>query len=231
MQVQFLGTGGAFDYEYGNSAVWIRFRGYNVLLDCGYSVYDRLRKDNLADGVDYILITHCHDDHVGSLSSLILHQTFLSSPARRATILVPDETFHQHLYQFIQFSLLSPDKYINFQPLSALPGISAINTSGRHVEGMPSYGYILEDEDEIMVYSGDIGDPNFIFDQIRHLNHKPMRVFHEMSIEESDGIHTNYQALARHLADFTIYAYHLDPRTIPADNEVPLVINFPDFLR
>src|SRR4030095_1587723 len=67
MLLQFLGTGGAFNPEYGNSAALIRCNGKSILIDCGFTVFAKLKEFNLFNQIDYILITHLHNDHTGSL--------------------------------------------------------------------------------------------------------------------------------------------------------------------
>ena len=74
MELKFLGTGGAFDWECGNSSALVSFKGETILIDCGCVVYQQLCRLNLIDKIDAILITHFHDDHVGSLSSILAHR-------------------------------------------------------------------------------------------------------------------------------------------------------------
>ncbi|MEL6671519.1 MAG: MBL fold metallo-hydrolase [Bacteroidota bacterium] len=230
MIFKFLGTGGAFDYEYGNSAVWVSLRGKNILVDCGNSVYRTLRENKLAGNIDYILVTHFHDDHVGSLNSIILHHKYFRDPPRRATVLVPNETFRDQLAWFISFALPHPERYVDFKPLSEVEGITAIDTFGMHVKNMPSFGYIFEDEEEIIAYSGDLGNPNILFEKLPQNPQKPVRVFHEMSFFRADGVHSYYQDIMPRLKDYEIYGYHHDPRKAPEDNAVPLVAHYPEWL-
>ena len=229
MQIKFLGTGGAFDFEYGNSAAFLHFRGKRILLDCGNSVYRKLRKTGLADNIDYILITHLHDDHVGSLNTTVLHHKYLLSLPRKARILVPSQKFAEELKAFMDHGLRGPEDYAEFLPLETMPGITAIDTFGRHIPDMQTYGFIFEDEQEIVAYSGDLGDPNIIFDHLPQQDERPVRVFHEMSFVRHD-VHTYYRDLIPRLQDYQIYGYHLDPRQAPRDNTVPLLAEYPDLL-
>lgn len=231
MEIKFLGTGGAFDYEYGNSSAWIVLEGVRILIDCGNTTYAALRRAGIADDIDHILITHFHDDHVGSLCTTILHHKFLRQPACKAHILVPTWEFRDQLYEFIRFSLINPEEYVSFSLIEEVPGLKAINTFDLHVSGMQSYGYLFEDEKEVIAYSGDLGDPNIVFDHLsRASDSKPKRVFHEMSFVRSDGIHTYYQDLFPRLARYPLWGYHVDPRQNPADNRVPLVADSPELL-
>jgi len=232
MEISFIGSGGAFDYEYGNSAAWVRFQGKNILIDCGNTVYSALRKTGLANHIDYILITHFHDDHVGSLNTTILHHQYFRQPARKAKILVPSQAFQDQLYEFIRYGLIHPEKYVDFLPFETLPGLKGIDTKDLHVKGMQSYGFIFEEKEEVIAYSGDLGDPNIIFDHARpYLGEKNLRVFHEMTFEAVDrGVHCHYLDLIPHMADFRIFGYHIDPRHNPTDNPIPLVANHPELL-
>lgn len=232
MQIKFLGTGGAFDYEYGNSAAWIEMHGVNILLDCGYAIYPKLRDTGLIDQIDYILITHCHDDHIGSLSSVLLHQLFFNDTPRTVKVLVPNESFGVHLDRYLRFAIPRVEKYVHFAPLSEVKGIKAIDTFGLHVRGMPSFAYLFEDEQDIILYSGDLGEAGIVFQHARpYLSDKrSMRIFHDVTFEASDGVHTHYKALEPFLAEFEIYGYHVDPRQNPADNPIPLVANQPELM-
>ncbi|MDX2286127.1 MAG: MBL fold metallo-hydrolase [Bacteroidia bacterium] len=230
MQIKFLGTGGAFDYQYENAAIWITFRGFNILLDCGNSTYPRLRELALDDRIDYILVTHLHDDHAGSLSTTILHQYHMLKPARKARILTPNESFAQVLRDFLSFSITALDTYVDFFPLETLPGLRAVDTTGLHIKGMPSYGYIFEDQDEIVAVSGDLGNPDIIFSHLDPAASKPVRVFHDIAFELSDGVHVYYKDLQHRLEQFRIFGYHVDPTQNPADNAIPLVADLPELL-
>ena len=231
MKIKFLGTGGAFDYKYGNSSMWIEFRGKKILVDCGNSVYRKLRETELANHVDYILITHLHDDHVGSLNSTILHHKYFLDPPRKARIIIPSPEFQDQLAWFISFGMPHPERYIEFIPISQMEGIEAIDTFGLHIKNMHTYGYFFEDEEEIVAYSGDLGDPNVIFDYIdAKESEKKIRVFHEMSFFQTDGVHAYYKDLNSRVNKYDLYAYHLDHTKEPPDNLVPLVANFPELL-
>lgn len=231
MEIKFLGTGGAFDYEYGNSAAWITLQGQRFLLDCGNTVYSALRRAGLSNSIDHLLITHLHDDHAGSLASIILHHSYFLQPARKASLIVPSKAFQEELYEFLCHALVHPEQYVEFVPVDQIPGLTAVDTYGLHVPGMQSYGFIFEDEQEVLAYSGDLGDPNIIFQRVTsHLTQKSVRVFHELSFDQTDGIHTYYRDLFPWLSKFDIYGYHIDPSQNPADNLIPLAAHHHELL-
>lgn len=231
IRIQFVGTGGAFDVAQGNSAAWIEFKGKNILLDCGYSVYPRLREKGIVSRVDYLLLTHLHDDHAGSLSTLIFHNTHVEN--KRSAILYPTADFGDHLYQYLTFSQQKPENHSDFLPLWQFPGrgISFIETTNMHVPGMQTFAYIFEDEEEILIYSGDMGNPTLI---AKYLNENPstkkIRIFHEMTFYPNISAHCYYKDLEALTEKYEVYGYHLNEATEPTDNKVPLVAHFPCLL-
>ena len=225
MDVKFLGTGGAFDYKYGNSALWINLNGSRILVDCGHTVYPILRDNGMLEELDYILVTHLHDDHVGSLCTTILHHTFASPEPRKARIIVPNSSFEATLKAFLTLGLNDPEAYVEFIPIDEVPGLEAIDTFGLHVPDAPSFGYIFEDDHEIVAFSGDLADADVVFYHLAYYKGKgkPIRVFHEMTFEKTTTVHVYYQDLIPYMKDYDIFAYHLDPSQVPADNIIPLV--------
>lgn len=230
MIVKFLGTGGAFDSDIGNSSVWIHINGKKLLLDCGHTVYPTLRKHDLIDDLDYILISHLHDDHVGSLCTTILHHTFFMHKPKKSRIIYPDESFKYSLNRFLSYGLGKVNEFVDFVHISEVPEIRAINTFGLHVKNMQSYGFLFEDEDQITAISGDLGDPEIIFSCLPKNSKKKIRVFHEMAFEKTDGVHAHYKDLHSHLSNFEIYGYHVNPNQNPIDNKIPLVAHNSDYL-
>ncbi len=41
MKIKFIGTGGAFEPRYGNSAALLEFQHKTILIDAGFTVYGR----------------------------------------------------------------------------------------------------------------------------------------------------------------------------------------------
>jgi hypothetical protein len=165
VDLKWLGTGGAFDYEEKNSSLLMRTNtGKTILIDCGSTVYEQLRKGELVENIDYLFLTHCHDDHIGSISALIYHRYFLYQ--KKTTVICSQEVGNilaSYLLgvcghasdQFVITSTLSPDN----------SGFDSfiIDTTGYHKKDMPTSGFIFEfnnqEEKFLVVYSGDINVP------------------------------------------------------------------------
>ena len=73
MKLHFFGCGSAFNPAMGNTSAWFEMDGCLFLVDCGETVYELLmkRSDLREYRQIYVLLTHLHADHVGSLGSLI----------------------------------------------------------------------------------------------------------------------------------------------------------------
>lgn len=230
MQIKFIGTGGAFDYKYGNSAAWIAYKDTSILIDCGYTVYPKLREKDLISKIDYILITHLHDDHAGSLATLILHHKHIELSEDKLVIIYPTEEFKKDIKAFLSYSLVKPEEYIHFQHINDMEGIGFVDTTDLHTTGMKSFAYHFHSPEELLLYSGDIGRPGILFDFLEKQSHPNIRVFHEMSFQKIDGIHTFYKDLVPHLDTYNILGYHFDPSKNPKDNPIPIVYDYPELL-
>lgn len=231
MKIRFLGTGGAFQVDQGNSSALVTISDRTFLVDCGHSVFPRLVRTGLADRIDAILITHLHDDHVGSLSSLILYHSLVLKKGK-IKLIYQSEAFLGILEDFLSFSLgkARVRNRVEFVHISEYPELGAIDTFGKHVPGMSTWAFYFKDGDESVVYSGDLGEPEALFDQIDALDlpGKPL-VFHELAFEDTYG-HTYFRALEPYTDRYNIYGYHNDPNLNPKENTIPLVANHPEFL-
>lgn len=79
LKVEVIGSGGAFDTELVNSSFYVTCSGTKILIDCGYNVFSRLKehRHDVLDNMDFVIITHMDDDHIGSLKSLLYYRYFI----------------------------------------------------------------------------------------------------------------------------------------------------------
>jgi glyoxylase-like metal-dependent hydrolase (beta-lactamase superfamily II) len=229
MNIKFIGTGGAFDAKYGNSSAIIEMEENTILIDCGSMVFSDLQRLGLLDTIDYVLITHFHDDHIGSLSTLLFYY-FVFLKEKTLTVLYPTEEFKEMLIKYLSFSMLNPEKFCRFESIDALSGITAIDTFGQHVPGLVSYAFYFREGNNEILYSGDIANASFLRQYLFDRKLQPTRIFHELSFYPS-LVHTLYTELYPYLDLAPTYGYHCDPTQNPADNKIPLVYHSSLFLQ
>lgn len=229
MQIKFLGTGGAFDTEYLNSAALLEFRNTNILIDCGFTVFPTLVKKNLINKADHIILTHLHNDHCGSLANLLLYKSIVEK-VKPPVILYPSEQFKQQLYEFLKIQVKDPDKYADFVPLEQFEGITAVDTYGQHSEGLQTYAYIFEEEGSRIVYSGDLGKPEVLFERLGKMPAMQTCVFHDITFNPENTGHTYYKKLLPYLNGLDMFGYHCDPTQNPLDNPIRLVFYQKDLI-
>ena len=227
MDIKFLGTGGAFEPQYYNSAAIITFKGKKILIDAGFTVYPRLLALDLLLSIDYILLTHLHNDHSGSLANILLHKYFYDA-GRKFTILYQADAFKNQLQEFLTIQLKDPAAYAHFAPLNTLDGILALDTFGRHSQGFQSYSFILEEAGERLVYSGDLREADYLFQHLQTLPPCPTTIYHDISFNPKNEGHAHYTMLQPYQPQYQIFGYHCDPTQNPVDNTIALVYDQPD---
>lgn len=77
--LSFIGNGAAFYPKYGNNSAYFKIQSNLILIDCGENIFERIIKKNILKDINYvfILITHLHSDHIGSLSSLLYYLYYI----------------------------------------------------------------------------------------------------------------------------------------------------------
>ncbi|PSR54331.1 MBL fold metallo-hydrolase [Adhaeribacter arboris] len=222
MKIKFLGTGGAFEPTFGNSAAILEINRKNILIDAGFTVYPKLSQLGLWQQLDYIVLTHLHNDHCGSLANILLHTVFYGN-GRKPIILYQTEDFRNQIIQFLNIQLKDAEKYAEFKLITEIPGLSYLDTYNRHSENFQTYSFVFEESGERLVYSGDLGDCHFLFDFLGTLPALPTQVYHDISFDHENKGHAYYTDLKAYQAQYFILGYHCDATQKPFDNTIPLV--------
>ena len=227
MRIKFIGFGGAFDYKQANSAAIIKIGNQSILIDCGHSVYPLLRKLNIAEEIDYVFITHLHDDHVGSLSTFLIDRKFFSRPIK---LIFPDLDFKNTLIAFLKFSMQNPEKYFDFMDIKNTGFADYIDTKNYHVKGMQTFSYVFYEKDEYVVYSGDLNNPGYLIQKLEEKGIKKGTIFHDITFNKSNKAHAYYKEVEKIPADFNVTGYHYNAEEVPSDCKVELVGKKEEFL-
>ena len=226
VEITFLGTGGAFDSKEKNSSAIIKTAAATILVDCGSTVYSELKSKNFVDSIEYVFVTHSHEDHIGSLSTLIYHKYFMQGKSVKIECI---DSLKKRVNSYLvnicnhpkeSFSINSNDGVL-YKELNMI--IHKIETTGLHCKGFPTGGFVFNfrksGEDIFIIYSGDVNIP--ITDVIKDKDLKlyesllkcPQNVFifHESTaMSYPPGYpHCEYQKLDA-MADIfpNVYVYH-----------------------
>ncbi len=152
MELKFVGRGSAFTPSLKNTSAYFAIEDSLFLIDCGESVFGdiwNMEELKTCNNI-YVLITHLHCDHVGSLGSLISYCYFVLN--KKIYVIHPETTIvdllklmgiEEHTYNYDR--MLPPQ----------LQGISAKAIPVDHANTMRCYGYLIEVNNERIYYSGD----------------------------------------------------------------------------
>lgn len=224
LQLKVIGSGGAFNPREGNSSFVISRAGSKrkYLVDCGSTVYAELKKFDLVDKIDYVCITHLHDDHIGSLSTFIFDRWFLH---QKRTIILTHPKVTDTLTNYLLKIVNVPQDlfWIGYGHSSAAMKIRAIDTTDFHYKGMPSCAFLFEGtegeefgDSEKIVISGDTGLPIWDAEEFPPLSYfDPNRtlILHDVTNIVGDGSivpfpHCHYSALEEMAGKFYVFGYH-----------------------
>lgn len=210
MKLNFLGKGAAFYPAYGNTGAYMLDNKDLYLLDCGESAFHILHQKGLMDEAErvYVIVTHLHADHIGSLGSLISY--FYCVRKKPVFVIHPERT----LVDLLRLQGISDAgyRYLERLPENAA-GLSAEPVEVSHVPDMKCYGYLLTDREGCIYYSGDAAKiPKEVLKAF--LQGQIDRIYQDTSThEEEHPTHCYYQILEgiipANLRD-RIFCMHLD---------------------
>lgn len=157
--LKFLGRGGAFFPQEGNTSAYFIEDNTMYLFDCGETVFATLMennkllnliKDNDVNNIE-IYITHLHSDHVGSLSSLIYYCYYVLDI--KPKLYYKADSIVGNLLE-VMLKLQGHDEHQYVLLDKPAKGIEPIVCD--HVDEMLCYHYLITtDDNKKIFYSGD----------------------------------------------------------------------------
>lgn len=195
MKLTFLGTGAAYYPVLGSTSAYFKIEDTLYLLDCGETTFTRLiaKRVLMACTNVFVIMTHIHADHFGSLGSLISYcKNILDIDV---TILYPDPIIKQvlRLTGLTEFDYSFSDDFTVVYP----GGIRITPEKVKHDLSMTCVGYYIDDANEVIYYGGDsCGIPDELVKQLD--NQIVTYAYLETTYEskETSG-HTSLQQLCR----------------------------------
>lgn len=148
--LKFLGIGDAFSSSLGNTSAFYKKDNSLILIDCGENIFERIIQNDILSDIDkvYIIITHFHSDHIGSIGTLLFYLDKIG--IKDTSIIYPNKkslTLLLKLFgvQKCNYEVLSPSEEEDFN-------IREIKQSHSFME---AYGYLMRIDDKTIYYSGD----------------------------------------------------------------------------
>lgn len=216
MQLTFLGTGSAMPTgDRHQTGILIDTNETTVLLDCGSGVIHRLaRTEPGYEGIETVLLTHHHLDHITDLLPLIKARWLTG--AETLTIIGPPGTqdlleglleLHEYMQGRVDLTItdITPDT-------ASVPGVSVSAMETRH--SMYCLAYRFKSPAGDFVFSGD----SEAFDNLITFAEGARILAHDCSFPDSVDVsnHPTPTSLGKTLsgADIdTVYLTHLYPHT------------------
>lgn len=159
MQIlNFIGRGSAFNTKEGNTSAYMKQEEDILLIDCGENVFTRILELNLLKNVEniYVIITHLHPDHVGSLGTLIFYCYYIK---KIKVNLIFENTYE--LAKFLKIQGVSSSIYniTNCEKLQSLKKLNVLQIKARKVQHtceLNCFGYNIKFIGEKQIfYAGD----------------------------------------------------------------------------
>ncbi len=204
VQVQFLGTGDAFNARgQCHACHMVRTPRAIALLDCGPTSLLALKREGLtAADVDHIFLSHLHGDHFAGLPFLLIANVYDSPRTRPLHVVGPPGT-EQRIMDL--YRAMYPD--ISQRPLpfalecTETAGNETLDFYGISVRGFPvphqdhaiSLGLKVAAEGKNVLYSGDTGWTEALVDQSRDTD---LFICECCFFESRMGFHLDYPRIA-----------------------------------
>lgn len=154
-ELLFLGRGSGYHIEEDNTSCFYLKDKTMLLIDCGETVFKSLLKLNILNQVEnlYILITHMHSDHIGSLAGLVGYCQWKYQLI--STILYPKAELMTQYLDLLGMN--EKEKFtIKSEPINKIADLGLTITAIPTVHAENAFSYLLTfEEGNDIFYSGD----------------------------------------------------------------------------
>lgn len=165
MVIDFLGIGSAWNVEQDNTSAYIKKDNKMILIDCGETIARKIIKENILEDIDelYILISHTHSDHVGSLGTLLFYSTY-NKGIKNNLVLPNNKEYINNLKAYLKLVDISSEvKFIDANTLKETFKFKTFHIlKATHVKRLPCYCFVFEDEENLIYYSADNSNIEYI---------------------------------------------------------------------
>lgn len=185
-----------------NNSAYIEVDNKLIIIDCGFSVFNEIKKrfDLKSYNSINIIITHLHNDHAGSLSQVILYAYYIYG--KKVTVI----SKCKEIKKYLEITGVD-DKIYNLK--EDMDNLEFIKTE--HVKGIDSYGFKIKIKDRNILYTGDT---NTLQPFMPYLNN--VDEFY-VDVSKAGGVHLKIEDIIEVLKTIKkkgidIYVMHLDDK-------------------
>ena len=154
IKLHFLGRGAAFYPCFGNTNAWFEKDKDIFFLDFGENAFHQVAGKMTLEQYEhiYVLLTHLHADHAGSLASLC---SYCHCVLKRNIVIVhPIDS----VVKMLRIQGIADRCYSWVTELPETCNIKATAVEVKHADDMRAFGYLLTDGEETIYYSGDAAE-------------------------------------------------------------------------
>ena len=220
MELKFLGRGAAFNPKEGNNSAYFIEDKNLFLIDCGETVYKELIIKNILKDIEniYVIITHTHSDHIGSIGTLASHVYYKMNNKIKVVIPAkPDKNKYLNYIESIleatnclnKYELISEEELDNkFKSFASIRYYETV-----HSNNLTCYCLVISTDNGYIYYSGDSKETSTVEKLIRE-EKKIDKMYFDVTLNDSeDSHHLNVNVLTKvipnNLQD-KVYCMHID---------------------
>jgi ribonuclease BN (tRNA processing enzyme) len=231
MKITFVGTGDAFGSGGRfHTCFNLETGGQRILVDCGASTLVAMNSMGMERrGIDAIVLSHLHGDHIGGLPFLLLECQFVTGRKEPLIIVGPPGTrqrVHELTEAMFPGAVASCSgflvDFVELEPGSRTEvlGIGVESFLVIHPSGAPATGLRISHGGKVFAYSGDTCWTDTLVDIARNADLFVCECFGK---DSETPYHLNYRTLLEKRPLFTarrIMLTHMSPEMLAALDEV-----------
>lgn len=203
LTIQMLGTGFAFSKKFYNTNAIVRYNGFNLLIDCGFTAPIALHDLNIKPyQIDGIFITHLHADHIGGLEEFAFQMMY--TYRKKPNLFIPAVLRHGLWEHSLRGGLENPAENIDSLEhyfyvheiqegirTEIAPGFTIETIPTKHIIGKPSFAALFNDH---FFYSADTIFDRRLLDTLFY-QRKCTTIFHDCQLYSPETVHATLNDL------------------------------------